>query len=145
MNRYMICLDGSNASERGFHYLEALAMTMKEKVEVYLLNVVDTKLINKLEVDTNPEGTRHSLSKRALDEYSKSLTVNNIRNHELLIDTKTSVKDTILDEIEKNKIDMVIVGHAPQSKFKRIVDGSSISSVCDHLLKKANCPILIFK
>ncbi|KAM9962384.1 hypothetical protein ACTFIR_005292 [Dictyostelium discoideum] len=144
MNRYMICLDGSQVSERAFHWLEALAMCdLTHQTEIFLFHVVDRKAVTKLELDTNPNCTRHELAEKALDEYTKSLAVNNIISHKLLIDTKESVKDVIIKEIEKNKIDMVVLGHEDKGRIERLLDGRG--SVCEYLLKKVDIPITIFK
>ncbi|EGC36953.1 hypothetical protein DICPUDRAFT_77386 [Dictyostelium purpureum] len=129
MNRYMVCLDGSDLSDRAFSWVKELAeCDESKKTEIFLFHVEEKKSDHKF---------------KSLDEYSDMLNTKSIKNHKLLIKGKESIKDAIIKETENNKIDLVVLGHEDKNKLQRIMDGRG--SVCEYLLKNMDTPLLIFK
>ncbi|KYQ92720.1 hypothetical protein DLAC_06724 [Tieghemostelium lacteum] len=143
MNRYMICLDGSTESERAFRWLESIALSDPTKdIEVYLLHVIDDKFINKID-GKEDNAKRKELGKKGVESYSIELTNNHIKNYPIIVETIHNIKDSILHQIQKNRIEMIVVGHQEKGRIKRLLDGHG--SVSDFLLKNSNIPILIFR
>ena len=59
----------------------------------------------------------------------------------ILDDEKNSKVETIVEFIEKNNIDLVIMGSRGLSKFKQMLVGSIASGIISH----SKCPVLVIR
>ena len=60
---------------------------------------------------------------------------------QILDDEKNSKVETIVEFIEKNNIDLVIMGSRGLSKFKQMLVGSIASGIISH----SKCPVLVIR
>lgn len=138
--KILVPTDGSDYSRRAFE--ESIKIAELTQAKVIVLHVVH----NTTEYWSYALSYGFSLSDKAirdLGEVAISITMAN-QEHTVPVTTKIlsgNPTSTILDEIEKENIDLVVMG----SHGKGFIKGSLLGSVSNRVVQMAPCPVLITK
>ncbi len=96
----------------------------------------DTKLID------GYKRARRQDAEKWIKPIQKTATTEGIHSTiAILDDEKNSKVETIVQFIEKNNIDLVIMGSRGLSKFKQMLVGSITSGIISH----SKCPVLVIR
>ncbi len=138
--KILVPTDGSDYSRRAFE--ESIKIAELTQGEVIVLHVVDTTA----GYWSYASAYGYSLSDKAirdLGEVAISITTANLE-HAVPVTTKIlsgNPTATILDEIEKENIDLIVMG----SHGKGFIKGSLLGSVSNRVVQLTPCPVLITK
>jgi nucleotide-binding universal stress UspA family protein len=58
-----------------------------------------------------------------------------------LVTTRSSIESAIVNYAERNRVDLIVIGLAGHSGFKKLVLGSVASGVIKH----SHCPVMMIK
>lgn len=148
--KILLAFDGSDASLNAANY--AIHLSSLEEAQLIFLNVIenikqggviglrakygDLKLV---EAYTN---TRKKNAEKWIKPIEKSAKDKGINTKvEILEDDMNSLTGFIINYVEKNNIDLIVLGTKGQSKFRRLVMGSVASGIIHH----SKCPVLLIK
>eukprot|EP01091_Cochliopodium_minus_P012548 TRINITY_DN3822_c0_g1_i1.p1 TRINITY_DN3822_c0_g1~~TRINITY_DN3822_c0_g1_i1.p1 ORF type:complete len:152 (-),score=39.39 TRINITY_DN3822_c0_g1_i1:66-521(-) len=142
--RYLICIDNSNSSIQAFN--KCVSILKKNEDEVFLLSVAEdvslgyssSPFIDVQALSQCNEGNRN-LHKEVLQKFGSYCKNHNI-NATLLLGHGTA-NQVICDEVEKRKIDVVVVGRRGISDLKRVFMGSTSK----YLVDNSNVTVLVVK
>ena len=138
--KVLVSTDGSDYSKRAFE--ESIKIAELTQAEVVVLHVVDTTAGSW----SYALAYGYNLSDKAikdLGEEAIGLTIGN-QDHAVTVTTKIrsgNPTETILDEIEKENIDLMVMG----SHGKGFIKGSLLGSVSNRVVQLAPCPVLLIK
>ncbi|MGD9674959.1 MAG: universal stress protein [Candidatus Nitrosocosmicus sp.] len=142
--------DGSEASAKATEY--AIYISGLENSSITFIHILDnikqggaiglrarygdTKLINGF------ENARRKNALKWIEPIQERATAKGIKNNvEILEDKKNSKIETIVDFIEKNEVDLVVIGSRGLSRFKQMLVGSIASGIISH----SKCPVLVIR
>jgi nucleotide-binding universal stress UspA family protein len=143
----LIPVDGSEPSRNAAHYGISLAVRYNAKLVV--LNVDNLNSIKKTfsSFITAPTyGTEEMKQKKEamqnfLDEILKIAEESSVEVKTQIIEESESVIQAILEYAENEMADLIIVGTRGNSKFKKLLLGSTTEGVVTY----AHCPVLVVK
>ncbi|NTV60986.1 MAG: universal stress protein [Chlorobiaceae bacterium] len=135
--RTILCpIDFSDASLKEVSYAREFAASMG--AEIYLLNVLDIPvdvLVNNLPLEEKFE--KRELEK--LEKIKQQLASEGVKVEGSVEFGKT--EDAILDKARELGANLIIMGSHCKSGFSRLFLGS----VTEHVMRRANCPVLVVK
>ncbi|KZX14656.1 putative universal stress protein [Methanobrevibacter cuticularis] len=138
--KILLCVDGSKFAERAAEH--ALFISSFSDAEVMFLSVVETNFSAGLPADESIYQINGLLKQEAEKNVEKVLKVGKNGFNDIKTTTKIdegSPSEIILETIEKENIDLVIMGNSGKSGFDKLI----IGSVADKVTKKATCSVLI--
>lgn len=134
--KILLPLDGSKFSEKAVK--DAIFIAKASNAEIILISVVENSFLVGLPADN----TTNEINKLLEDEAQKN--INKIK--EQLKDIKTTIiieegspAEAIIKTIEKENIDLVIMGSSGKKGFEKFI----IGSVTDKVVNSARCKIMI--
>jgi nucleotide-binding universal stress UspA family protein len=146
----LLAFDGSTASSKAAEY--AIYLCKLEGAPLTFLHILDnikqggviglrarygdTKLID------GYKRARRKDAEKWIKPIQLTATTEGIKSTlAILDDEKNSKVETIVQFIEKNNIDLVIMGSRGLSKFKQMLVGSIASGIISH----SKCPVLVIR
>ncbi|MDP1553302.1 MAG: universal stress protein [Methanobacteriaceae archaeon] len=145
--KILVATDGSKHSKKaGEHAIEISNLTGGD---ILVLNVIETSYLQTLPGDDLIEKLEEAMKKegqKAVDDFTKQLEINKCDGACTTINLKTALKlgnpaDVILKTIEKENIDLVVMGNSGKHGLDRFLLGS----VAEKVLRSAPCPVLVVK
>jgi nucleotide-binding universal stress UspA family protein len=139
----MVAIDGSEHSLKAAEYAlevarsfgaQLYAVTVTSVPESYHLKQED--VLNKGEM---AESMNHA--KMWLEKFNHAAKLGNIELKTELINSHRPIDYVILEYAEEKNIDLIVVGTRGRSGFKKLLLGSTASSVVTY----AHCPVMIVK
>lgn len=137
----LVPYDFTNFADLAFQ--KAMEIAKKFDAKITLLTVIGSG------IDTT--GMNYSRAQEAVEEIEektkadlhKVMTSKQIENIDMSVNIahNNSNVDGILSYVEKNDIDLIVMGSHGRSGFKKLVLGSVASGV----ITKANCPVMTVK
>jgi len=149
-NRILVAVDGSAFSERaGFHaanlaqkYSATLIVLHVAKYPANSLGITSTHTVSvglplsDPVVDRMKEGALDSMKK--ISGYARRL---GIIVDEQIVDTSSSIVETIVDFAYHNNVDLIVVGSRGLNTFRATLTGS----VSEGILREARCTVMIVR
>ena len=146
----LLAFDGSNSSSKAAEY--AIYLSKLEGAPLTFLHVLDNIKqggvigLRARYGDTNLiEGykrARRQDAEKWIEPVHERATAGGIKSTIVILDDeKNSKVQTIVQFIEKNNIDLVIIGSRGLSKFKQMLVGSITSGIISH----SKCPVLVIR
>jgi nucleotide-binding universal stress UspA family protein len=153
VSKILAPIDGSELSRRAADY--AIFLSSRLGTELYIIHVLDN-IPNEHNVGTYELWSdeimsdeikqivqeERGITKEWFDEIKASANKKNIQviKTELVI-TKSSTESAIVNYAEKNQVDLIVIGPAGHSGFKKLAFGSVASGVIKH----SHCPVMMIK
>jgi nucleotide-binding universal stress UspA family protein len=153
ISKILAPIDGSELSRRAADY--AIFLSSRLGTELYIIHVLDN-IPNEHNVGTYELWSdeimsdeikqivqeERGITKEWFDEIKTSANKKNIQaiKTELVI-TKSSIDSAIVNYAEINQVDLIVIGPAGHSGFKKLVFGSVVSGVIKH----SHCPVMMVK
>jgi nucleotide-binding universal stress UspA family protein len=153
ISKILAPIDGSELSRRAADY--AIFLSSRLGTELYIIHVLDN-IPNEHNVGTYELWSdeimsdeikqivqeERGITKEWFDEIKTSANKKNIQaiKTELVI-TKSSIDSAIVNYAEINQVDLIVIGPAGHSGFKKLVFGSVVSGVIKH----SHCPVMMIK
>lgn len=140
MKKILVPTDASEYSRRALEM--ALELARKFNAEIELLFVMQMPIVYDSSVNSyilSPEQIEQE-GKAALETTLKSIDISNVT----LVKKKVQGRKPallILEEAEKENIDMIVMG----SHGRGVIAGSLLGSVSQRVLHEAKCPVIIVK
>lgn len=134
--KILLPLDGSKFAEKAVN--DAIFIAKSSNAEIILLTVVENSFLVGLPADN----TTMEINKLLETEAQKN--IDKIKKHLDDIKTTTIIKEgspaeAILKTIEKENIDLVIMGSSGKKGFEKFI----IGSVTDKVVNSARCKIMV--
>jgi len=139
----MVAIDGSQHSLKAAEYAlevaksfgaQLYAVTVTSVPESYHLKQQD--VLNKGEMDESMND-----AKMWLEKFNHSAKLGNIELKTELINSHRPIDYVILEYAEEKNVDLIVVGTRGRSGFKKLLLGSTASSVVTY----AHCPVMVVK
>jgi len=139
----MVAIDGSQHSLKAAEYAlevaksfgaQLYAVTVTSVPESYHLKQQD--VLNKGEMDESMND-----AKMWLEKFNHSAKLGNIELKTELINSHRPIDYVILEYAEGKNVDLIVVGTRGRSGFKKLLLGSTASSVVTY----AHCPVMVVK
>ena len=139
----MVAIDGSEHSLKAAEYAlevaksfgaQLYAVTVTSVPESYHLKQQD--VLNKGEMDESMND-----AKMWLEKFNHSAKLGNIELKTELINSHRPIDYVILEYAEGKNVDLIVVGTRGRSGFKKLLLGSTASSVVTY----AHCPVMVVK
>ena len=150
LHKILVCVDGSDKSLEAADY--SISIAQNSRAQLIILNVIETEpwLYGEKAYEWgSPEKVDEAYAnkkveiQKILEQIKKNAEAVGIQsNSEILLAPRTqgAVK-AILEYVEKQKIDVLVVGTRGNTGIKKMLLGS----VANGLLTLANCPVMIVK
>jgi nucleotide-binding universal stress UspA family protein len=146
----LLAFDGSNASSKAAEY--AIYLCKLEGAPLTFLHILDNIKqggvigLRARYGDTNLidgyKRARRQDAEKWIKPIQETATTEGIKSTiAILDDEKNSKVETIVQFIEKNNIDLVIMGSRGLSKFKQMLVGSIAAGIISH----SKCPVLVIR
>jgi nucleotide-binding universal stress UspA family protein len=139
--RVCVAIDGSPAADHALH--EALRMCEGRTTDILLISVVEVR-VNAAE-GVNFESIYDSWrdeGKKALDAAAATVRAASIEPELKLVDTDGKpVARTIVEEAERWRADVIVIGTHGRSGFTRLMLGS----VADQVIRSSPIPVLVLR
>jgi nucleotide-binding universal stress UspA family protein len=146
----LLAFDGSTTSSKAAEY--AIYMCKLEGAPLTFLHILDNIKqggvigLRERYGDTNLidgyKRARRQDAEKWIEPIQKTATTEGIKSTvAILDDEKNSKVESIVEFIEKNNIDLVIMGSRGLSKFKQMLVGSIASGIISH----SKCPVLVIR
>lgn len=151
--KMLISLDQSEQSNNIMRYGKTIAS--RYKADMILLHILSSEI--RYEEDTINEGRNNILPSppplvksteadylqayKWLESMAQSARNTNINTKIEVLVALDSVSHEILTYIEKNKIDLIVLGTKGKTGAERVLLGS----VASHIITHAQCPVLVVK
>lgn len=139
--RILVPTDGSEPSRNAFRH--AVRVAKMSDGEIVLLHITFTPQAywgNNLAYGLNiSEEELRQLGKSAIDE-----TIHDIDHEDIIITSQVvcgSPAQRIIELVDREKIDLIIMGSSGHGPFK----GAFLGSVSQRVLAKADCPVMVVK
>jgi nucleotide-binding universal stress UspA family protein len=139
----MVAIDGSEHSLKAAEYAlevaksfgaQLYAVTVTSVPESYHLKQQD--VLNKGEMDESMND-----AKMWLEKFNHAAKLGNIELKTELINSHRPIDYVILEYAQEKNIDLIVVGTRGRSGFKKLLLGSTASSVVTY----AHCPVMVVK
>lgn len=140
MKKILVATDASEYSRKAL--VSALELARKFNAEIELLFVMHMPIVYDSSVDSyiiSPEQVEQE-GKRALEATLMGIDISNVSVIKKKLQGIKPAK-VILEEIENEKIDLVVMG----SHGHGAIAGSILGSVSQYVLHRAKCSVLIVK
>lgn len=153
ISKILAPIDGSELSRRAADY--AIFLSSKLGTELCIIHVLGNI---PYELDVGNYGLwsdemmsdeikrilqeERGITKEWFDEIKASANKKNIQVIKTeLVTSRSSIESAIVDYAKRNRIDLILIGPAGHSGFKKLVFGSVASGVIKH----SHCPVMMIK
>lgn len=143
-SKIMIAIDGSDHSFRAAEY--ALEVAKSFRSQLYAVTVTSVPEPYHLKQEDVLNKSREMAdnmndAKTWLENFKQDVKKDNIEFKAELISSHRPVDYVILEYAEENNVDLIVVGTRGRSGFKKLLLGSTASSVVSY----AHCPVMVVK
>jgi nucleotide-binding universal stress UspA family protein len=151
INKILVAIDGSKESKKALKY--SLELAKKFSAKIVMITVIEPVTFPilfypEVEVPAVPTETLYNYSNELKENHQKMLNdaLKKIKkfNSDLKVTTKLvegRPSDKIIEECNKEKCDLIIIGSRGVGGIKQFLLGS----VSDRVADNAKCPVLIIK
>src|SRR5215211_3325327 len=150
--KILVPIDGSELSRRAADY--AIFLSSKLGTELCIIHVLNNipyehnvGTYGLYDIETPDEikqilQEERDITKEWFDEIKASANKKNIQVIKTeLVATRSSIESAIASYAERNRVDLIVIGPAGHSGFKKLVLGSVASGVIKH----SPCPVMMIK
>ncbi len=145
--KILLPTDGSEYSEKAGKH--AIWIADKSISQIVVLNIVDTSFLKSIpqqDLELSLEKQFEAEGNMAVQKFSENLEISQCdgkcKNVQLITKIrKGKPADEILKTIEKEGIDLVVMGASGKHGFNRLYPGS----VTEMVVRSASCPVLVVK
>lgn len=143
-SKIMIAIDGSDHSFRAAEY--ALEVAKSFRSQLYAVTVTSVPEPYHLKQEDVLNKSREMAdnmndAKTWLENFKQDAKKDSIEFKAELISSHRPVDYVILEYAEENNVDLIVVGTRGRSGFKKLLLGSTASSVVSY----AHCPVMVVK
>lgn len=143
-SKIMIAIDGSDHSFRAAEY--ALEVAKSFRSQLYAVTVTSVPESHHLKQEDVLNKSREMAdnmndAKTWLENFKQDAKKDSIEFKAELISSHRPVDYVILEYAEENNVDLIVVGTRGRSGFKKLLLGSTASSVVSY----AHCPVMVVK
>ncbi|MGB8032780.1 MAG: universal stress protein [Nitrososphaeraceae archaeon] len=143
-SKIMIAIDGSDHSFRAAEY--ALEVAKSFRSQLYAVTVTSVPEPYHLKQEDVLNKSREMAdnmndAKTWLENFKQDVKKDSIEFKAELISSHRPVDYVILEYAEENNVDLIVVGTRGRSGFKKLLLGSTASSVVSY----AHCPVMVVK
>ena len=152
ISKILVPIDGSELSRRAADY--AIFLSSKLGTELCIIHVLNNipyehnvGTYGLYDIETPDEirqilQEERDITKEWFDEIKASANKKNIQVIKTeLVATRSSIESAIASYAERNRVDLIVIGPAGHSGFKKLVLGSVASGVIKH----SPCPVMMIK
>lgn len=152
ISKILVPIDGSELSRKAADY--AIFLSSKLGTELCVIHVIDNVPYEHnvgsyglYDIETPDEikqilEEERGITKEWFDEIKGSAKEKNIQIIKTdLVTTRSSIESAIVDYAKRNRVDLIVIGPAGHSGFKKLVLGSVVSGVIKH----SHCPVMMIK
>ena len=152
ISKILVPIDGSELSRRAADY--AIFLSSKLGTELCIIHVLNNipyehnvGTYGLYDIETPDEirqilQEERDITKEWFDEIKASANKKNIQVIKTeLVATRSSTESAIASYAERNRVDLIVIGPAGHSGFKKLVLGSVASGVIKH----SPCPVMMIK
>jgi nucleotide-binding universal stress UspA family protein len=152
ISKILVPIDGSELSKRAADY--AIFLSSKLGTELCIIHVLNNipyehnvGSYGLYDIETPDEikqilQEERGITKEWFDEIKASANKKNIQVIKTeLVATRSSIESAIASYAERNRVDLIVIGLAGHSGFKKLVLGSVASGVIKH----SHCPVMMIK
>jgi len=145
-SKILVAIDGSEHSFKAAKYALDLAKLSSLGAHVYAITVTsipESYHLKEEEVLNKSTKTNNGMedAKSWLDNFNQQAKENNIQLRTELINSIRPVDYVILEYAEQNQIDLIVMGTRGTTGFKKLLLGSTASSVVTY----AHCTVMVVK
>lgn len=137
LKKILVPYDGSSHSKHALKM--AISLAKKYRGNIVGLYVNDLPLLLEYSI-IDPVGLRDISHGKRILQYAKNLVVKDKIKFQSKIVTGPAA-ESILNYAQKNKVDIIIIGHRGMSTTKEVFLGS----VSHHVLQKTKIPVLVVR
>jgi len=152
ISKILVPIDGSELSKRAADY--AILLSSKLGTELFVIHVLNdipyehnVGSYGLYDIETPDEikqilQEERGITKEWFDKIKASASEKNIKiiKTELVI-TRSSIESAIVDYAKRNRIDLIVIGTAGHSGFRKLIPGDVASGVIKH----SHCPVMMIK
>jgi nucleotide-binding universal stress UspA family protein len=152
ISKILVPIDGSELSRRAADY--AIFLSSKLGTELCIIHVLNNipyehnvGSYGLYDIETPDEikqilQEERGITKEWFDEIKANANEKNIQVIKTeLVTTRSSIESAIVNYAERNRVDLIVIGLAGHSGFKKLVLGSVASGVIKH----SHCPVMMIK
>src|SRR5918995_2768066 len=152
ISKILVPIDGSELSRRAADY--AILLSSKLDAELCVIHVLNdipyehnVGSYGLYDIETPDEikqilQEERGITKEWFDEIKANTNEKNIQVIKTeLVTTRSSIESAIVNYAERNRVDLIVIGLAGHSGFKKLVLGSVASGVIKH----SHCPVMMIK
>jgi|SRR5215204_2965452 nucleotide-binding universal stress UspA family protein len=152
ISKILVPIDGSELSKRAADY--AIFLSSKLGTELCIIHVLNNipyehnvGSYGLYDIETPDEikqilQEERGITKEWFDEIKANANEKNIQVIKTeLVTTRSSIESAIVNYAERNRVDLIVIGLAGHSGFKKLVLGSVASGVIKH----SHCPVMMIK
>jgi nucleotide-binding universal stress UspA family protein len=152
ISKILVPIDGSELSKRAADY--AIFLSSKLGTELCIIHVLNNipyehnvGSYGLYDIETPDEikqilQEERGITKEWFDEVKANANEKNIQVIKTeLVTTRSSIESAIVNYAERNRVDLIVIGLAGHSGFKKLVLGSVASGVIKH----SHCPVMMIK
>src|SRR5215216_6525290 len=152
ISKILVPIDGSELSRKAADY--AIYLSSKLDTELCVIHVIDNipyehnvGSYGLYDIETPDEikqilEEERGITKEWFDRIKASAKEKNIEVIKTdLVTTRSSIESAIVNYAERNQVDLIVIGRAGHSGFKKLVFGSVASGVIKH----SHCPVMMIK
>jgi nucleotide-binding universal stress UspA family protein len=152
ISKILVPIDGSELSKKAADY--AIFLSSKLGTELCVIHVIDNVPYEHnvgsyglYDIETPGEIKQILEEERGITKewFDKIKAEANERDVQLirtdLVTTRSSIGSAIVNYAERNQVDLIVIGLAGHSGFKKLVFGSVASGVIKH----SHCPVMMIK
>jgi nucleotide-binding universal stress UspA family protein len=152
ISKILVPIDGSELSRKAADY--AILLSSKLGTELFVIHVLNdipyehnVGSYGLYDIETPDEikqilQEERGITKEWFDKIKASASEKNIKiiKTELVI-TRSSIESAIVDYAKRNRIDLIVIGTAGHSRFRKLIPGDVASGVIKH----SHCPVMMIK
>jgi nucleotide-binding universal stress UspA family protein len=152
ISKILVPIDGSELSRKAADY--AILLSSKLGTELFVIHVLNdipyehnVGSYGLYDIETPDEikqilQEERGITKEWFDEIKANANEKNIQVIKTeLVTTRSSIESAIVNYAERNRVDLIVIGLAGHSGFKKLVLGSVASGVIKH----SHCPVMMIK
>jgi nucleotide-binding universal stress UspA family protein len=152
ISKILVPIDGSELSRKAADY--AILLSSKLGTELFVIHVLNdipyehnVGSYGLYDIETPDEikqilQEERGITKEWFDKIKASASEKNIKiiKTELVI-TRSSIESAIVNYAKRNRIDLIVIGTAGHSGFRKLIPGDVASGVIKH----SHCPVMMIK
>jgi nucleotide-binding universal stress UspA family protein len=152
ISKILVPIDGSELSRKAADY--TILLSSKLGTELFVIHVLNdipyehnVGSYGLYDIETPDEikqilQEERGITKEWFDKIKASASEKNIKiiKTELVI-TRSSIESAIVDYAKRNRIDLIVIGTAGHSGFRKLIPGDVASGVIKH----SHCPVMMIK